>query len=185
MSNDLSRESKLPNNYFVDNNDDPHKTNNQQIDQSVIDFGDAEPEEITVKIKNKLYILREPVADVVIRWRNAQASKARFNAEGNFVSVGNIADSEPFLLSMCLYAADDVGNLRLNKDGEPDNSFLVPEKQIRKWTNNVQRGLFDKIKEMGWLDEVETADSLKKQIANLQKRLAKVEGDKGEEAVKN
>lgn len=78
-----------------------------------------------------------------------------------------IADTEPTLVSQCLYYAGDDGELRLNSDGDPEKTFLVPITKVKKLPAKVQKDLFERIKEISDLSESDTVEKLDKEIARL------------------
>lgn len=138
----------------------------------VLDLGVVDPKEIQVKIGDKTYTLREATGDAVVRFNGRRAQAGRFE-DGKFVGVSsNLADAEPFLVSLCLF--DEAGK-------------LVPETVIRRWPSRVQKRLFDKVMEISELVEKEDLASLEKQKAELEKRIAQIhrETDDPEKNVQN
>lgn len=141
-------------------------------------FDDLEPICVPVRVGPKDYILREASGDAACKWRNAITRVTRMQ-DGKVSSVGDIADTEPLLISLCLF------EIQRDKDGKPssdppvaDPKRPVSEKVIRTWPHRVQRALFDKARAISELEEKETAEDLEKKIADLQEKLAKLrEGD--------
>ena len=65
----------------------------------------------------KKYELREASPKAVAQWRDRQISSATFDDAGEFVRVGPIASTEPYLVSLCLF--------ELNSDGKPIHLLRV------------------------------------------------------------
>jgi hypothetical protein len=82
--------------------------------------------------------------------------------------VGNVADSEAILVSLCLFPVQEDGQVAPKP---------VPIATILSWPNRLVRPLFTKAQAMSDLDEKETPDtveSLRAAIAPLQERLDKL-----------
>ena len=110
-----------------------------------MDFDLGEPVVIPVNIKDKdgvlrSYELREANGDSACRWKNAILQRTNLGPNGKPSSFGAIADTEPIVISLCLF----------DKDGKN-----VPVGVIRQWPAKVQRALFEKAKEISELDEDE------------------------------
>lgn len=153
-------------------------------------FDDITRREISVNIDKRKYILIEANGEAVIKWRNSLLKATKLGANGRPTSLEGIADSEPYLVSLCLFYADADGKLPLDKDGEPDPKFLVPVQKIRKWPNRIQKTLFDTVKDISQLNDEETVESLEKQKADLEERLAEkrnqeANGEEPEDSPKN
>jgi len=114
----------------------------------VMDFGDITPIEVKVRIQGKNYVLREASEAVTCRYRNAQVRCAHVAPDGKATKVeGPIADTEPLLVSLCLF--------------EEDTGAPVDQKVIMQWPSRVVRQLFDKVKEISDLDESAQSASVK------------------------
>ena len=132
-------------------------------------FDDPEPISIDVTIKDKLYKLKEPTADIAARYRSANARCARFD-DGKMKSVDGVGDTDPYLVSMCLFEMATDGTLK-----------SVPIPTIRSWKQSIVRDLADKLKEIGMLnDEKDTVDTLKKKIGSLEAKLEVLRGGSAE-----
>lgn len=94
--------------------------------------------------------------------------------------MDSIVDTEPVLVSQCLYLAGDDGELRLNSDGDPEKAFLVPLSKVKKFPSRLQKELFERIKSVSDLDESDTVEKLDKEIAKLQARKDKLLAKEGE-----
>lgn len=121
----------------------------------VIDFGDLQPTVIPVKYGGKLYFLTEASVGAAVAFRNATTRAARV-LDNKVQGFDGLADAEPILISKCLYAEKD-GKLPVNPDGTPDSQYLVPLEVLMRWPNQVQRRLFDKVREVspGLIDRVD------------------------------
>lgn len=133
----------------------------------IMDFGDATPVEVAVKISGKQYTLKEALGDAVTKFNGLRAQAGRFQ-DGKFVGVrGSMANAEPFLVSLCL----------CDENGKP-----VPEKVIRAWPSRIQKQLYEKVKDLSEIDDREDLESLEKQLKEITKKIAKL---KGEDPTKN
>lgn len=113
---------------------------------SEIVFEDLTPIEVPVKIEGKSYILREASGDAACKWRNAQLRAARME-RGKLANIGNLADCEPLLVSLCLFEVIDA-NRSITRN--------VPQQTIRNWPSRVQKALYDRALKISGLDtEVE------------------------------
>lgn len=141
-----------------------------------IDLGDLAPVGVRYTIGGKRYVLRECPEGDTCSWRSFQAKMARFNEDGKFAGVGNIADSQPLLVSFCLFLADQrTGELVLT-DGNPplpDLAHRVSLATIRSWPTRIVGPLFDKAKEISGLDERETDEVLWKRLRDTATKLVR------------
>jgi len=118
-----------------------------------LNFDDLTPIEIPVRIQGKNYVLREASGDAACRYRNAVLACAQLTPEGKAVSVRNLADVEPLLVSLCLF--DEKGN-------------PVSVNQVRKWPARVVKALYEKAKEISDLDLEEPQNKKENPTANEQ-----------------
>jgi hypothetical protein len=121
-----------------------------------LNFDDLSPVEIPVKLSNKEYVLREASGDAAVKWRNAQVRAARM-VDGKVSGVGDIADSEPLLVSLCMWEVTTVSGTR--------REVPVPLHVVRSWPARVVSTLFEKIKEISGLEGTETEETIRKRIA--------------------
>lgn len=137
-----------------------------------LDLSDLTPIEVKVKYNGKMYILREPSEDAVKTFRN-HTFKHLETKDGKVVGAKDgFADNQVILVSKCLYEADAEENLPL-KNNLPDSSKLVSIANLNQWPNRIVEKLFEKAKEIGGLnEEEETIDSIREEIAKLNKKLA-------------
>lgn len=122
-----------------------------------LSFDDLEPsfKVITLGREKVRHILREPSEDVARKFRSFSA-KCMKMSNNELTGFDGIGDVQPYLVSLCLF---------------PEGSDIpVSEKLIRQWKSSVVKKLFDLVKEMGELDEIETVEGIDKQIARLQKK---------------
>lgn len=130
---------------------------------------DITPQEIPVTVGGKKYVLREATGDAACRYRNALLKSTKLGPEGKPSHIDGMADVEPLLVSLCLYEKTD-----------PER--LVALHLVRSWPSRIQKALFAKVKEISELDERDTAETLEKQLAETQRKLAEL---KNGDAAKN
>ncbi len=125
-------------------------------------FDDINEIIIPVKIAGEDYTLHEATGDAECKHRNAFVGCMKELVDGKPKGIGNIADVEPLLISLCLRDA---------------NSRLVPESKIRSWPHRVTKTLYDKIRKISDMEEgVETVETLEAKLEEARKK---------EETVKN
>lgn len=139
-----------------------------------LNFDDLTPVEIRVSIFRKKYVLREIDEGDAVRWRNSQLRAARMS-EGQVVSMGDLAESEPLLVSFCLYRANEDHKIILRNDGTPDKSTLTPLATIKSWPARIVKPLFERAKEISELEEKETKEVLEARIKDAQTKLQALE----------
>lgn len=148
---------------------------------------------VPVRYQGKNFLLVEALGDAVAQWRNAQMQGTTLRQSDDdstkTIALGGLADSEPILVSLCLFEPDKEGNLILDPRGNVDTRRRVPLSVVRCWPNRVVSRLFERAKAISGLDEVETAASLQKKIVDMQGRLNKLarsgNSEEGEQQVKN
>ena len=132
------------------------------------DFSDLETVKIPVTGPNKKrYHLVEASADATAKYKSAQARCARFK-NGEMNGVDGVGDLEPYLVSMCLFAINDKG-----EQSTTSENFSV----IRTWPSRIVIKLYDKAREISEIDRDDDLESLLKQRANLDKLIAKLQGE--------
>lgn len=134
------------------------------------DFSEDSFKEVPFKIGKDVYTVREADGDASYKYRNKIIGCTEIGADGQAKSVKDIADVEPFLISMCLL--DAAGK-------------LVPATVIRKFRASVCKRLYELIKEISELDDNTTNDveGLEKQLKEVQEKLDKAKAK--EDAPKN
>lgn len=140
-----------------------------------LDFQDlSSPIEVLVSnLFGKDYILREATGDVACKFQNKRTKCMKFGTDGKTASIDDIADVDPLLLSMCLFAPN------VKNPGTFD--VPVPITTIRSWPSRIVKKLVEKAKEISELEDVEET------VADLEKRLeaAKEKAKAQEETSKN
>ena len=125
-------------------------------------FDSIEPIEIRITIAGKQYILREADDAAVTAYRNSQVRSARV-VDGKFTGMGDVANSEPLLLSKCLF--------------EEAGRKAVPLAEISKWRHRVTRPLIERLKKISDIDTGDTIEGLEKRIATDQDKLNKLRAE--------
>lgn len=151
-----------------------------------IDLGDPTPIQLRYRIGGVSYVLLEPTEEVAVKWKNLQIKETKFGPDGKPTGLGNMADSSPYLVSLCLYKADEQGNLPLLRDGRPDHNALVPLNTIKRWPSRQVTVLFERAKEIGELGERETAEAITRRMEDDGRKLAALRnGEAREDPAKN
>ncbi len=88
------------------------------------------------------YVLVEPSGDVACKYRNAMFDRMQFGEKGKLTGMKSMADTEPYLVSLCLFEV-----------GHEGKRTPVSIAQIRSWTNETQKQLFEAAKKIGDLEE--------------------------------
>jgi hypothetical protein len=145
-------------------------------------FDDITRKEAPVRVGGKQYVLLEANGDAAFRWRNACAKAAKMSS-GKVVGVGDIADTEALLVSMCLYETDEKGMWRQMPDGSPDPKYQVPVQVIRSWPYRCIKPLFDWVRENSALEEKATREALMEQRDKIDDLLEALRN--GEDPLKN
>ena len=148
------------------------------MSRECLDFGELNPAEVDVKIGGREYVLREASGDAACKYRNALLKATKLGPNGKPQSLDGVADSEPLLVSLCLFEKYRSG------DEIKERPAILP--QVRGWPSRVQKTLFDRAKKMSGLDESEkTKEQIQEQIKELRKKLEELdgaeEGKEGEE----
>lgn len=137
---------------------------NGTADNDLSRLEDLQPVEVPFTYQKVNYVLVEADADTTVKWRN-ELTRAATMKDGQVVSVRNMADVEPYLVSMCLYRVKDDGH-RVN----------VPVADVRKMPHRVMKKLHAKVIEISELRE--TGLTLEDKIENAEKELAKLREQK-------
>ena len=110
---------------------------------SAMSFDDLTPIEIPVSIGGKKFLLREATEDAAVKYRNKLAAAGRM-VDGKVVGIGDIADAEPLLVSLCLLELYEVNG----PDGLPQQRERpVLLSTVRGWPAKVVKAIFDKCME--------------------------------------
>ena len=134
------------------------------------DFSEDTFKEVPFKIGKDVYSVREADGDTSYKYRNKIIACTELGPDGQAKSVKDIADVEPFLISMCLF--DAAGK-------------AVPATVIRKFKATVCKRLYELIKEISELDDGQADDvaGLEKQLESVKEKLNKAKAK--EDAPKN
>ena len=112
---------------------------------NAFDFNDITRQEVPVRIGDRQFTLKEPMCDDVVQWRNLQMATVRF-VDGKPQGVGQIADVEPLLVSLCLFDKDDKN---------------VPQEHIETWPSKIVSKLYKWLLEVAELQEPATKPEVK------------------------
>lgn len=149
-----------------------------------LNFDDLQPIEEPVLIAGGKYVLREASGGGANAYQNAQMSVMEFGDSGKCKRVTGLADSEPLLVSRCLFKADvdEEGHFQFNNDGSFKRGASVKVGTIESWPHRIQKALHKRAKEISDLQvEEDTKESLGEEQADLARRLKAIE----EKAAKN
>lgn len=138
------------------------------------DRQDLTPQQQTVRYGGKTYVLREASEGAAIAFRDRSARGLSFQ-DGKVARVDGIAEVQALLVSECLFKADADGQVLANGQGQPVRGATLQE--LKGWPSRFVRRLFDWVKAVSQLAEEETEESLARDIAALQGRLARLRGD--------
>lgn len=119
------------------------------------DFGDLnfdsiERVQVEVTIGDDRYVLKEATGDAACRYRNSILRATKLGPEGKPSSIDGIVDSEPLLVSLCLFTAED------NKP--------VPLSTVRSWPNRIVKKLYETAEHISELKETEAGESAKNEL---------------------
>jgi hypothetical protein len=139
-----------------------------------MDFNDLEPVRIPVPYRGVEYVLCEASEADAVKWNNFKLQSGRFDpATGKFSGHGDLAASEPLLVSLCLFLPPGTPG------GEPTKR--VPLAVVNSWPAKVVARLFERAKAISELDgreEPDTVESVTAQIAELQAKLSQLRKDR-------
>jgi hypothetical protein len=152
-----------------------------RVEELVID--DLEPKTVLIKGRDgrPLYLLREADEPATSKYRSAKAKTYRM-VDGVPVGLNDgFGDLDRLLVSLCLCYLDGNGAPRLDPHG---NAVKVPEHVVAGLHPAAVQRLAGRVREMSpWLEGGdETEESLTRQIAQLEGRLARLRG--GEDPAK-
>lgn len=141
----------------------------------LLDYDDVAPFRRQIKVNGVRYFLLEPSAEDGRVWKNSLAAAAKFDSKGKFVRAENVTDHELVLVGRCVcLAADDGAGPKLGKNDRP---AAVGKDLVTGWPSRVVKDLYRQLVEVGNLFETDTAPELRKRIAELQKKLDRLEAD--------
>lgn len=122
---------------------------NNESEQVVTDYN-IQPKELRLTIGGAKYVMLEASGDVACRYRNALLDCTELGPEGTPVRVKNMADLEPYLVSMCLYP--------VNADGTVASKSVSPV-LVRSWPSRVQKALYVQARKLGDIADTPAAIS--------------------------
>lgn len=108
-----------------------------------LDFSNITPVEIPTIIGGENYVLKEATGEVAKLFQNARLNKVKFE-DGKPTSIGNIAEIEPYLVSLCIFKVVDGRHV------------AVTQKTVESWLYRIQSKLYDTAKKISDLDRVES-----------------------------
>lgn len=112
----------------------------------MLDFSQLEPhQEDVLGHDGKKYILLEPTCAATCTYENERTKGMKYDEKGKSVQILGLADSEPVLVSECLYKADKDGNLPLDSAGNPRPEMKVSLITIRAWPDRIVEALYEKL----------------------------------------
>lgn len=128
-------------------------------------FETADLVEVEVTIGDEKFVLREIDEAGYVKYRNAQMAATRIETEGGKIKVtgfANMADTEPLLVSLCLFKQDP---------SDPDSLIEVPVKRVNDMKPSIVSALFKRAKLISNIDQEETVESLTQQMAEIERKL--------------
>jgi hypothetical protein len=146
-------------------------------------FDDLAPIEVPVKLEGLHYVLREASGDAVVKYQNRIFKSTKIGGEGKPTTIEGFADADPYLLSMCLFEADENGLIKLDKHGRASS---VQVQTILSWPNRVLARLVSTLKQISPdIEGKETEESLTKKISLFQEKLDNLRSGRTEQQAKN
>jgi hypothetical protein len=129
-----------------------------------------EPKQEKLKIAGKDFVLKEMTEDDYCKYQNKSSEGIVFN-DGKVTAIKNAADTNPYLIHLCLYEVMEDGKLK-----------RLDVTVIRKWSKTATEKLVERCRKLNDLDnEEETEESLLKVITEAEEKLTKLR-EKGSNA---
>jgi hypothetical protein len=129
-----------------------------------LNFDSLEPIEVSVSIRGKKYVLCEATSEAAIRYRDGMMRSTKLNADGKPASIDGLCATEPTLVKDCLYELLDPKDFTKRKP--------VTIEFVRGLLYQVQKKLYEKVKEISPGLSDNTKESLTKERENIDKKLA-------------
>lgn len=148
-------------------------TNTNSVTKDEFDFSDLTPRQRLVKLPaylgGKWYYLREASEAASVLYANTKMASARYEG-GQLTRIEGGADVEPAVVEMCLYKTvnNKSEELLLNSNGQP---VTIEKGIVATWPSTMVKPMFDWVRDNSRLDDADTVESLKGDIARLQKKL--------------
>lgn len=131
-------------------------------DTTSLNFDDLTPYEEEFTLLGKRYALVEATGEAAVRYQNA-LFKATRTENGKMLPGDKLADTEPLLVSLCLFEVTDKGRVR------------VPEAAVRQLPNRAQKRLFAKILEVSDIRPKDEPKTLEEKADRLRVELREAE----------
>jgi hypothetical protein len=119
------------------------------------DLESLKPAEVPFSYGGTRYVLREASGEAAASWKAAQLRAHRPTADGKLLPTPELVETEPLLVSLCLYRADASGGIPADKAGGPCPKALVPAKEVKALPSRVQRFLFEQAQKISRLGQYE------------------------------
>lgn len=141
------------------------------------DLESLKPAEEPFSFGGRHYVLAEASGEAAGQWRAAQLRAHRPGPDGKLTPTPELVDTEPLLVSLCLYRCSEPGVLPRDRDGRPDDKARVPAKDVRAvFPSRVQRFLFDRAQKISRLGAYEEdLASMRRLRAYLDERIGELE----------
>lgn len=104
---------------------------------NLIDLSNLEPITYRYQIGGKTYELREATGGVACQHRNRMISCASIGDDGKVRGFNNIADVEPWVVSLCLF------EVTVSETTGQELFTPVDEETVKNWPNKVVKRLYD------------------------------------------
>lgn len=128
-----------------------------QQDTTPIIWDDPEPVQVPVKFRGRWYVLVEPTAADVAAFKNQIMKGKKMGTRGTAETLDGMGDSEPILVSYCLYEANAYPDGTVTSEPPlPDMKRRVPYTVIKGWPGALVSRLADRAKELAGLVERQT-----------------------------
>ncbi len=139
-------------------------------DELVIDFdfdaNNPEPQKKLTKINKKVYLVTEADTAAVTAYRNA-CMRATKLSDGKVSGMEGMANADPLLVSLCTFETDSKGNPSIDAIGRP---LRVPLMVVDTWPGRVTKTLYNWIKEVSEIEDLDDEEALDKEIERLNKK---------------
>lgn len=150
------------------------------------DLESLKPVEVPFSYGGTRYVLREASGEAAASWKAAQLRAHRPTADGKLLPTPELVETEPLLVSLCLYRADATGAIPTDRNGGPCPKSLVPAKEVKALPSRVQRFLFEQAQKVSRIGKYEEdLESMKRLRAYLDERIKELEAAQAEDGPGN
>lgn len=150
------------------------------------DLDSLAPAEVPFGYGGRKYVLCEASGEAAGAWKAAIFRAHKAGPDGKMHPTEAMVDTEPLLVSRCLYNADADGKVPLDKQGQRDGKALVNIQAVKALPNRVQRLLFDQAQKISRLGPYEEDLPKMKALRDfLNERIAEMESVAAEDGPKN